>query len=147
MRIAPRRDVSSRNSATPRVPRSTSHSSIPVRTFKNTRARSWGKRERGLASTPLSPTCTANINVHNYCRQVHDVNVHEPRRQQSTTTSWPPTQTEQQQVLFQFTTHPALHLLKPRNHTMHSTHPTHTGLTTAATTTMHMIRMDPKSTR
>ncbi|MQL99592.1 hypothetical protein Taro_032320 [Colocasia esculenta] len=44
--IAPRRDVSSRNSATPRVLRSSNHSSEPVRSFGDFGTQSWGKRER-----------------------------------------------------------------------------------------------------
>ncbi|MQL74425.1 hypothetical protein Taro_006805, partial [Colocasia esculenta] len=74
--IAPRRDVSSRNSATPRVLRSSNHSSEPVRSFKDTWATNWGKRERELASTPMPPIATATLSIHIYCRQVQEVNVH-----------------------------------------------------------------------
>ncbi|MQL97906.1 hypothetical protein Taro_030605, partial [Colocasia esculenta] len=44
--IAPRHGVSSRNSATPRVLRSSNHPLVPVGSFRNTGTRSWGKRER-----------------------------------------------------------------------------------------------------
>ncbi|MQM09144.1 hypothetical protein Taro_042010, partial [Colocasia esculenta] len=100
-----------------------------------------------LASTPMPPRTTATLNVHSHCRQDHAVNGHIPGRQQVNDHPWPPTPIELQQVLFHFRTKPALHLLKPHIHTTHSTQPTHTGLTTAATTTTHMIRMDPKSSR
>ncbi|MQM15933.1 hypothetical protein Taro_048886 [Colocasia esculenta] len=100
-----------------------------------------------LASTPLPPRTTATLNVHIYCRQDHAVNVHSPGRQSVNGHPWPPTPTELQQVLFHFRTNPALHLVKPHIHTIHSIQPTHIGLTTAATTTIHTIRMDPKSTR
>ncbi|MQM18660.1 hypothetical protein Taro_051655 [Colocasia esculenta] len=85
----------------------------------------------------MPPAATATLCVHIYCRQVHAVNGH----------TWPPIPTGQQQVPFYFRTNPALHLDKLHIHTMHSTQPTHTGLTTAATTTTHTIRMDPKWTR
>ncbi|MQL98411.1 hypothetical protein Taro_031119, partial [Colocasia esculenta] len=98
-----------------------------------------------LASTPLPPRATATINVHILSRQVHAVNGTLPRRQQVNGHPWPPTPTHQQQVLFHFRTKPTHHLNKPHIQTTHSTQPTHTGLTTAATTTTHMIRMDPKA--
>ncbi|MQL84386.1 hypothetical protein Taro_016884 [Colocasia esculenta] len=100
-----------------------------------------------LASTPLPPIATATSNVHILCRQVHDVNGHLSGRQQVSDHPWPPTPTQLQQVLSHFRTKPASHLNKPHIHTIHSTQSTHTGLTTAATTTTHMIPMDPKSTR
>ncbi|MQL72066.1 hypothetical protein Taro_004393 [Colocasia esculenta] len=84
-----------------------------------------------LASTLMPPTATATLNVHIQCRQVHAVNIHLPGRQQVNDHPWPPTSTEQQQVLFHFRTNPALYLLKPHIHTIHSTQPTHIGLTTA----------------
>ncbi|MQM01399.1 hypothetical protein Taro_034153 [Colocasia esculenta] len=100
-----------------------------------------------LASTPLSPIATARLNDHIYCRLVQAINVHASGRQQSTATPWPPTQTEQQQILFYFRTNPALLLDKPHIYTKHSIQLTRIGLTTAATTTTYTIRMDPKSTR
>ncbi|MQL74932.1 hypothetical protein Taro_007290 [Colocasia esculenta] len=100
-----------------------------------------------LASTPVPPRTTATLNVHIQCRQDHAVNVHLPGRQPVNGYPWPPTPTELQQVLFHFRTKPALHLLKPHIHTIHSTQPTHIGLTTATSTTTHMNRMDPKNTR
>ncbi|MQL75480.1 hypothetical protein Taro_007856 [Colocasia esculenta] len=95
----------------------------------------------------MPPRATATLNIHILSRQVHAVNVHLPGRQPVNGHPWPRTPTELQQVLFHFRTNPALHLLKPHIHTIHSTQPTHIGLTTAATTTIHTIRMDPKSTR
>ncbi|MQL81367.1 hypothetical protein Taro_013827, partial [Colocasia esculenta] len=43
--IAPRYDVSSRDSAMPHVPRSTKHPSVHVGSFRNTGTKSWGKGE------------------------------------------------------------------------------------------------------
>ncbi|MQL75278.1 hypothetical protein Taro_007659 [Colocasia esculenta] len=84
-----------------------------------------------LASTPMPPRATATLNVHILSRQVHAVNIHLPGRQPVNGHPWPPTLTELQQVLFHFRTNPALYLLKPHIHTIHSTQPTHIGLTTA----------------
>ncbi|MQL94363.1 hypothetical protein Taro_027017, partial [Colocasia esculenta] len=52
-----------------------------------------------LASTPMPPTATATLSIHIQCRQVHAVNVHLPGRQQVNDHPWPPTPTEQQQVV------------------------------------------------
>ncbi|MQL90438.1 hypothetical protein Taro_023021 [Colocasia esculenta] len=98
-----------------------------------------------LASTPLPLRATATINVHILCRQVHAVNGNLPGRQQVNGHTWPPTPSQLQQVLFHFRTKPAPHLRKPHFQTTHSTQPTHTGLTTAITTTEHTIQKDPKT--
>ncbi|MQL72474.1 hypothetical protein Taro_004822, partial [Colocasia esculenta] len=96
--IAPRHDVSSRNSATPHVPRSSKHPSVPVGSFRNTgqeaRARENENRVGNLpsgdpitcrilrlASSPLPPRTTATLNVHILSREDHAVNVHLPGRQ------------------------------------------------------------------
>ncbi|MQL68057.1 hypothetical protein Taro_000309 [Colocasia esculenta] len=89
--IAPRYGVSSRNSTTPHVPRSFNQPSVPVRRFRTTGTRNWGKRKRetgekpalGFTSTPLLPIATATLNVHILSRQVHTVNGHIPGRQQN----------------------------------------------------------------
>ncbi|MQM11942.1 hypothetical protein Taro_044852, partial [Colocasia esculenta] len=98
-----------------------------------------------LASTPLPFRATAIINVHILCRQVHAVNGNLPGRQQVNGHTWPPTPSQLQQVLFHFRTKPTPLLHKPHFQATHSTQPTHTGLTTAITTTTHTIQKDPKT--
>ncbi|MQM13183.1 hypothetical protein Taro_046107, partial [Colocasia esculenta] len=111
------------------IPRGTTEENKQLTKLHNTTLLGLLLRSWRLASTPRPLTATATLNVHRYCRQDHAVNDHIAGRQQVLTLhrydavrNWTSDERRPPRSHL-WGTNPALHLLKLRIHTMHSTQP------------------------